>query len=169
MNEEFERKEFSVTVDCDQETGRVVSELWRDQFGRFDRPRDLPAVTFFCPDTGNISQQRWHQSVAGDGPHRDGDKPAKIIFDPETGIKLIESYIKSGRYHRDEGKPAEIVRRLDGSEEERLYFRHGKLDRPISAGPAVVRFDETGNVTSSEYWIEGRKIDSKSPQPRLDR
>lgn len=169
VNEEFERKEYSVTVDCDEATGEILSELWRDQNGKFDRPGDRPAVTLYCPETNEVCQQRWYQSALSDGLHRDGDKPAKIVTDPETGTKLVEIYMNKGQHHRDGDQPAEIVRRFDGSEEERLYFKHGKLNRPKSVGPAVVRFDATGNVTTAEYWEQGRQIEPRLIRPSIDR
>lgn len=168
MSEEFERKVFEVEIDYHPETGSILEERWKNQFGQFDRLADLPAVTWYCPDTGKIIYQRWHQGEIPKGPHRDGDKPARVTINPNNGIYTQEDFFKLGSYHRDGDNPAEIARRDDGTPEECAYWQFGKRHRQPERGPAVIHFDAAGNIHEVEYWFNNRQVPPPSPANRLD-
>ena len=168
MSDEFERKVFEVEVDYHPDTGAILTERWKNQFGQFDRLADLPAVTEYCPTTGSVTYQRWHQSEFPQGPHRDGDKPARVTIDPNTGTQIQIDYMKLGHHHRDGDKPAEIIKRESGTDEEHAYWQFGKRHRPPQDGPAVIRFDDNGNVSKTEYWFNDQRVQPPNPQRSMD-
>lgn len=88
--------------------------------------------------------------------HRYGDKPAELVFAPDTGFVLEERWYRHNRLHRVDG-PAEIIRfaRTGVTAVERWY-RVDDLHR--TDGPAEIRRDvRTGEVVSQTYYLRGQR------------
>lgn len=168
MSDEFERKVFEVEIDYDPITGAILTERWKNQLGQFDRLADLPAVVEYCPKSGLVTYERWHDGQFPQGPHRDGDKPARITVDPDSSVQIQVDYMKLGHHHRDADKPAEIIRREDGTDEEHAYWQFGKRHRSPKIGPAVIRFDEKGNVSETEFWLNDQRVSPPKLNQTLD-
>ena len=56
--------------------------------------------------------------------HRDGDKPASIVYD-ENGKVQYEEYYKDGNEHRDGDKPAYISYYENGQVRSEDYYKDG--------------------------------------------
>ncbi|MEP3247780.1 MAG: hypothetical protein ABJN40_07360 [Sneathiella sp.] len=166
MSIEVQTKTFSVEVECDPVSGKVLEERWHDNKGALNRPGDLPAYIRYCPDTGLPDYRRWHN---GQGCHRESDLPASINTHTKTGIDTILSYEILGQYHRDGDKPAFIVHRTDGTIQQEDFWKYGKLHRDPQLGPARIFYSEDAKeVAEVEYWVNGTKISAPNIQPTLD-
>jgi len=168
VTDTLRRTVFSVTIDYEENTGRIQAEYWRNQSGHFDRIGDLPAVSNFCVTTGKPTQLRWHSGQFPNGPHRNGDFPAKIVFNPSTNQPIQTSFMKAGEFHREDDKPAYIANYKSGNLKEQRFWKHGQLHRDTKQGPAVVRFDEKGNIINVEYWSEGKQVYQAKRTTTLD-
>ena len=166
VNDELETKTYSVEIDYDPVSGKIISERWRNQNGKFDRPCDLPAYIQYCPDTGIPIHQRWHDGIA---QQRMNDKPAVIVTNSSTGSIVVESYEIMNQCHREGDKPALIYRDESGNLIEESYWQHGKCHRNPSLGPAKIYYDEvTGEKSEIEYWFNGIQIDPPQAEQTLD-
>lgn len=113
------------------------------------------------------------------------EKPAYIEYHPETGKLITEKYYILGKLHRENG-PAVIERYPDGTlKTEKRYFEgklhhhklpavieyypngkprlvcwyaEGKIHRPLNEGPALILYDENGNIIEQKFFIKGKEI-----------
>lgn len=168
MSIEFETKTYSVDVDIDPLTGRVLQEAWKNDTGAFERPDDRPAFICYCPDTGKPTYQRWHNS---EGTFREGDRPAVLVIDPYTNVAVAESFEVASHSHREGDKPALIFRHADGLLKEVSYWQHGKRHRDPQLGPAHIYYSEkTSEVLKTVFWVNGAQEENPSDnnKPILD-
>lgn len=166
MTDDLETKTFSVEVDYQPQSEKIITERWRNQSGEFDRLSDLPAYVEYCPHSSKAIYQRWH---SGGDQHREGDKPAVIVTNPDTGVRIVESFELLGRSHREGDKPAIIRRTKHGITEEESYWRYGKLHRDPEIGPAKIVYDHrNGKIQNVEFWFNGERITPPSNEPSID-
>lgn len=151
------KKTFSVEVEIDPKTNKVVEETWRNENGLLDRPGDLPASTSYDPDTSVATYESWRR----DGQkHRDGDKPASLSRDGKTGAVIVESYSKSGLYHRDGGQPAIIIYDKQGRTQWKYHYVDGERIRDE-------RVSVTDGRTLREIFWQNNEVVEERRYPRL--
>lgn len=83
--------------------------------------------------------------------HRDGGKPAALIYDAATKIVRAEGYYVGGVPHRDGDEPAELSRDASGAITNRAYYRHGEFlraDPPSEPAAPAAAIGPAANVTS---------------------
>lgn len=109
-------------IQYDPQTGVVIREDWKD--GANGDP-EAPSVIERDPKLGTITWQVW---LVNGKVQRDGDRPARIARDPETGIAVTTEYWLENDPHRENG-PA-IIRRdaHTGAVTYEEYLWHGSLD-----------------------------------------
>lgn len=178
-------EEYKVTIEKDEQTGKVLSEEWKDKNGSYHHPEyGVPAVRGWDLETGKLTKATWYK----DGEiNRDNDKPARIIIDPRTDILTFEQYFKNGTIHRDNG-PAHIERDpATGKAIWEEWLENGQRHRPDNLpalisrnpmtlivtsehytkkrllhrtdGPAyIVRDEQTGEVLEEEYYVNGEQL-----------
>ena len=72
----------------------------------------------------------------GCGKHHRVDGPAELQYDPDTGIAYTEMWKVNGQLHREGNLPAIIGRDCDTGEViEELYYEHGKAIVPDGGNP----------------------------------
>jgi hypothetical protein len=164
---QLHRDEGAAVTIKDPETGEVISEEWW-KHGQRHRDGDEPAIVTSITSSSRVwSERSWYsdgQLHRENGPaeesrmangivhvekwyrhgelHRDGNLPAYVIRDEDTGVSAMECYYIDGLEHRDDG-PAYIERReKSGQLVAEKFFQHGvRIDPP---GTILVRveFDE---------------------------
>lgn len=105
----------------DPETGKPVS-IYFYEHGELHRVGG-PAYLEIDPGTGIVIQEKHYiKGVV----HRDGDYPAVTTRHKVTGIPLAETYVVNGLWHRN-NKPARIIYDPETGEiSERSYFYRGQ-------------------------------------------
>lgn len=107
---------------------------------------------------GKILAERWF--------NRHGDKdsvpgrPTEIVYDPETGNKVFESFYSTG-YLNSPNRHTPAIR-VWSAKTQRLireeFFFVGDRHRANQL-PAVIDYDPiSGEITNMEFYIEGRKV-----------
>lgn len=160
--------------------GKLEKEAWYYE-GKLHRTDDLPAHTLYH-ENGEVKQLMWY--VNGDR-HRDGN-PAYLSYF-EDGTLEASSYCKQNLTHAV-GFPAYLHYWENGNLRRKVYwyegqiFRMGETSEPAAYiyfengnewclgwyekmdelhkedGPAKIIKDESGNITSKLYYIDGNQI-----------
>lgn len=123
MNE-IKRETFVKEIEFDDETGHVLSKVWRNSNGEISNP-DAAAVTEYDAD-GRIIQQKW---MFNGHLGRSDDKPAIIQFDWEASIRR-EEYWNVGRLHRSQGPAIINYSMKTGEVLFKAFFDRGKSYTP---------------------------------------
>jgi len=114
---------------------------------------------------GRILAERWFNR-AGDKDAVRG-RPAEIIYDPETGNKIAESYYRFG-YLGSPDKETPAVRYWDAKTQNvvlEMFYYVDDLNREDGL-PAIIEYDpETGDVIRQEFYQNGRKIVPNQESP----
>lgn len=162
MGTEFQSQYFTVRLDLDDKTGKIIGEYWEDSYGKASRPQDLPAVIHYCVKTGNPIYRAWFN----DGVlHREFDKPATIATCDETGIDFLMSWAINGKTHREGDRPTSIE--LDPETGNTIEIQFEKNDQwHRKNGPAILKFEpKTGALIEAEYWLNG--VRTKPPHQSI--
>lgn len=179
-------EEYVVWVVRNTTTGLPTHETWWLN-GIVQRHGGGPSVTFW-DDDGKLSFQQWlvdRELHREDGPaliayapdgsitreeyqvhgkfHRDGDLPARISKDSESG-DFDEAYFVNGEFHRSNGPASTYVDGFQGTTTEGWY-RYGQRHR-IDGPAVIVRNTDTGKVVELEYYRHGRLVKPPKPSPR---
>lgn len=184
--------EYYVLEEFDNQQ-RLERRIWHTASTRETHREGGPAVEEFDPETGKLIGEIWFNRY-NHGQHRDGNKPAEISIDPDTGIVTHELYYRFGRLHRDDGGPAQIFRdETSGVVSSCVYYiegyRHRDGDKPAfqdfdpdtgqlvreeyyqndvlhrDIGPAIVEYDSAGNVKLGSLQYFRNGHQNKSPPP----
>ncbi|MEQ8306903.1 MAG: hypothetical protein RIA09_10100 [Hoeflea sp.] len=116
------REDGLATMSIDPESGVVTYEEWKD--GANGDP-EAPSTIARNAESGAVTLQIWD---ANERMHRDGDRPAWLVIDPQTGVVVREEYWFEDNLHREKG-PAVIHRDAQTGEVYHVeYHRHGKPD-----------------------------------------
>ena len=150
-NKNSYKREFSVTIERDAQTDRIIGEVWRNLDGVHDRDGDLPAIIRYDRDTGEEILRAWY--FQGE-EHRDRGPAFEKI---ESGHVVSEVWKRHGKMHREGDRPAQTFRsREAGQITFEVYATRGLKDR--ANGPAVISYDESGNILEQEFWRNGQKV-----------
>lgn len=125
MNDKTITEEFSVSITWDRETGLKLSETWQDVVGEVQR-KDIDHASIGCFDckTGVEAKTIWLH----DGEmHREGDKPAIIHRNPNTGRPWKLGWYVNGRpWREDPNKPVHIYYDWDSGDIKSMDYRVGR-------------------------------------------
>lgn len=98
--------------------------------GKLSR-NDGPAIVVH-DEQGRLVREGFYQA----GKHHRVDGPAELQYDPDTGIAYTEMWKVNGQLHREGNLPAIIGRDCDTGEViEELYYEHGKAIVPDGGNP----------------------------------
>lgn len=100
----FDCKQF-----VDEGLPRTILELEYHQLGELHNVYG-PARAIYCRDTSRMVFAEWFY---GGERHREGDLPAVIELDPDTGVLIREEYWYGGRRQRDVPFDAPVLIRRD--------------------------------------------------------
>lgn len=180
-------------VESLDEHGRLKERTWKSAHSDAPHRKHGPAVEKFEPASGKLTSYLWIDQTQG-GRHRAGNLPAFVQIDPETGVVYNQEFYKCGVQDRLDGGPTKVLRNRksglvieqefrvdgwlhrdgdvpaveqyhDGSEQVARveYYRGGVLHRDI--GPAIMEFDESGNVTQAKFFRQGIELTGALPAP----
>ena len=95
---------FEVKVVFSEMTGNISREFWYLN-KMLESPGDRPAVIHY-DEQGNPTSMCWMHK---NSYHRENG-PARLEIVPETGVIYLEQWMKHGTTHRDGEEPAVIIR-----------------------------------------------------------
>ena len=148
----------------DHETGNPCNEsiLLRD--GCTLHSDHFPAYREFDPVSGRVLLEQWRNFGVADRLAVDKPCETRWSFDSETIVGEI--YMKMGKCHRENHRPAKIWYSPDtGNVIREEFWIDNQLHRDNNL-PAVIEFDETdGNAIRCEYFVRGKRIDQLKPSP----
>lgn len=107
-------------------------------------------------DTGDLQTDTYFK---GTSRHRDGDEPARVVYDKNGRIHLKE-YIKNGHFHRDDG-PARQIFNHNGEVLREEWYQNGKLHR--TDGAAIVVHNSDGTPKIEEWFQSGQRHRDDGP------
>ncbi len=180
VESEMYTRVYSANYSLQRETFRGINEM-------LNRSGDKPAAISYH-ENGQVHIEHWYRD---EELHRDGGKPAKIAYF-ENGKPYLEEWVKEGKTHRDgdepavinyynngkvknqqwlkeglkfraDDKPAHIKYYEDGKLWGEVWFTetHGKINRDNDK-PAKIVYDQQGNVTTEEIWVNGSTFGGKN-------
>lgn len=182
---------YSVTVERNLQTNRILREQWQGDDGRLHRLGDEPADIEYSIKSGQAVRQEWRV----DGyPHRDGDKPAIILTDPDSGNVHEIHYFRMGLEHRDTGPSSVKYNPQNGLVTRREWKREGMFaggeDQPSvieydefsgypkrlifgtfdtihrRTGPAIIDLDpQSGAILAEHYYLSGERLETRRKNP----
>ncbi|OQX78904.1 MAG: hypothetical protein B6D56_08100 [Candidatus Omnitrophica bacterium 4484_70.1] len=106
---------------------------------------DEPALIEYFPD-GKVKVLAWYKF---DKLHRDGNKPAKIVFDENRNEKEIY-FLKDGAYHRDKG-PAIVKFDEKGKAIYLAWYKNGVLHSEGDK-PAIVEISRIPQCFKATFF-----------------
>lgn len=177
--------------------GRLLKRTWHSMHSNAAHRQGAPASEEYDPETGKLVALFWIDQK-NHGRHREGCLPSFVQIDPVTDVVYNEEYYESGIQHRDDGGPTKILRnRTNGLVVEQKFHIDGMLHRDYDLpavmefhpetglptrfkyhhrdqlhrlnGPAIVEFDEDGNMTFCQYFRHGQEQTSNPMAPNLNR
>lgn len=186
---------YSVIIERDPETNRILLEQWRGEEGYLHRLGDKPADIEYSAEFEQLIRQEWR--VNGHW-HRENDEPAIILYEPKTGKLSEVQYFKMGLEHRDNGPSAitynpqnGIITRKEwrqrgrysggedypsvieycestGNPQRLIYGSVDSINR--RNGPAIIELDsKSGSILKEHYYLGGEirepPFKKQSPQP----
>lgn len=85
-------------------------------------------------------------------------RPVEARFVDGKRFGAVRSYLRDGLLHDpDDGRPARVWYRKDGSVGAVEHWRNGLLRDPDDGSAAVVELDREGNVSAEEHWPGQRR------------
>lgn len=157
---------YLVTIERNESSGAITRETWEDPgTGKLNRTTGAAETLHYESRGGRLwrSQEFMRQGQ----PYREGDMPAQVVTDLNTGIEVCRTWYDpdSGKCGRPGGKPCYI--KIDPDTEvvvEEEYREAGELHR--MDGPArVARDPKSGKVISASYYVHGLQVNASEPGP----
>lgn len=113
---------------------------------------DSEYVTYDYYDSGELEYVTYYKNGEY---HRDGDKPAVVLYHRGGGVKHNE-YFKNGELHRDGDKPAVTEWHTEDNKKSESYYKNGKLHREGDK-PAVTEWHWRNKKKYESYYEDGEK------------
>ena len=107
-------------------------------------------------DTGDLQTDTYFK---GASRHRDGDEPARVVYDKNGRIHSKE-YMKNGVFHRESG-PARQFFNHNGEVVREEWYLNGKLHR--TDGAAIVVHNSDGTPKIEEWFQSGQRHRDDGP------
>jgi len=97
----------------------------------------------------------------------DDGRPAHVSYRPDGTVEL-EAHCPNGRIHDpDDGRPAVVAYRPDGTVERETHWRNGRYQDPGDGRPAVVIYHPDGTVEREAHYPNGRLQDPDDGRPAV--
>lgn len=158
----YKKIEYNVVEEVDDQN-RIVRRVWRDPATLRNHRIGGPAVEQYKPGTNQIIGEIWIDRL-NHGRHREGNLPAEIAIDPNTGVTTREEYYRSDQLHRDDDGPSEIYRDPRTGHVTRTVHSFEGVTHREGDLPAVQEFDpETGHLIREEYYRDALRHRDNGP------
>jgi len=89
----------------------------------------------------------------------DDGRPAVVGYRTDGTVEYEEHYRNGQAHDPDDGRPASVSYYPDGTVESEGHYRDGRCHDPDDGRPAVVGYYPDGTVKSKEHWYEGVRQD----------